>query len=163
MNSSDEKAQSSDILNELTALTEGLINISDSESPVIAIHCKSDSNTQLTSEFVANTFNHVFLANGDAFAGSSRVVEEDSVDLSKQQVTESDPLRFLSNRSEIDPNAGEFMTKIQTQWKAVENLLTTNLNDLKFFRFGNTEITFVVIGSIAGANECVGIMCGAVE
>ncbi len=55
-----------------------------------------------------------------------------------------------------------FAAEYAGKWKALSEGVGQNLSDLKLFRFGTVEATYVLVGR-ARSGELAGFMTGAIE
>jgi hypothetical protein len=141
---------------ELSTLTKGLLNISESESPVFAVSGGKIGNAPITPALVAQKLAPAFNQNGPALAGGERHSEKRP--LTQQPVEERSVVNFLSHRT----NTGGLQDADSQKWTKVANKMTSELSDLKLYAFGEIEVTVVLVGRTK-SGELVGIMAGAVE
>ncbi len=156
-----EKAMTSNesIRARLERLTDGLLNISESDSPVVVIHGKAPRGAP-DAAYVGCEFGAIFEANSAAFAGGTRVGEDDKKPLAEQKVLETDAEEFFDNRSQAYDD-GHLTLMRCNAWREIGDIMNNELTSMVAFRFGDIEVTYVIVAR--SGSELVGIMTGAVE
>ncbi|MBM4379533.1 MAG: hypothetical protein FJ086_09575 [Deltaproteobacteria bacterium] len=141
---------------QLASLTKGLLNVSESESPVFAVSGGKIGSAPITPELVAQKLTPAFNQHALAMSGGERLSEQRP--LVQQPVDERSVVNFLSHRT----NVGGFQDAETQQWGRVANKMTAELSDLKLYAFGEIEVTLVLVGR-SKSGELVGIMAGSIE
>ncbi len=150
------------VLARLTEVTAGMTNMSESDSPVVPLSLGSLGSAPITAQLVAVRAAAAFETNGMAMGGGVRSVDLDP--LAQQPVGEGDPAAFLTHRATVhDDNVEDHDSKAYAaKWAALSRVVGESLSELRLFRFGTVEATYVLVGRTAGG-ELAGFMTGAVE
>jgi len=141
---------------QLASLTKGLLNVSESESPVFAVSGGKIGNAPITPSLVAEKLAPSFQKHATALAGGERYSEKRP--LTQQPAEERSVVNFLSHRT----NTGGLQDADTQKWTKLANKMTSELTDMKLYAFGEIEVTLVLVGR-SKSGELVGIMAGAVE
>ncbi len=87
---------------------------------------------------------------------------EDYALATRQPVEERDALQFLNRYSTVDDPNDPVFAQNAKRFGALRDVLTAELSDLKVFRFGEIEISTLIVGRTK-TGELAGILTGQVE
>jgi hypothetical protein len=144
----------------LAGLTPSMVNMSESDSPVITVNAGVAPKGAVTADWVAAQLQPVFARNKNAMAGGARSVDDGP--LEQQPVSLGSPGQFLAQREQAHDPGNPQAEKYAAQWRALGAAVRANLSQLQLFRFGTVEATYVLVGRTS-LGEIAGFMTGAVE
>lgn len=154
------KSNMSDLRARFDSATKDLWLTSESDAKVKFIASSTGVSGAVTPALVKKTFGATHDALGPAIYGS---VDPNFVKLADRgQVTEMNGYAWLEDRAEVSDPDDPVAVETAARWRTLANLVRSELTDVKVIRFGEVNITLMLVGQTK-TGELAGFMSAVVE